>query len=59
MALGRLFEQNLIGETDVARCKEILDDYSIGADPALRRRIIQTKAIINLAVGNRASSAVS
>ncbi|HEX3144913.1 MAG TPA: hypothetical protein VHQ64_13150 [Pyrinomonadaceae bacterium] len=59
MALGRLFEQNLAGEADVARCKEILDDYNIGADPALRRRIIQTKAIINLAVGNRASSAVS
>jgi hypothetical protein len=56
MALGRLFEQNVAGEADISRCKEILDDYNIGADPALRRRITQTKAIIDLALDSRASS---
>lgn len=57
MALGRIFEQNLAAKNDVARAKNILDHFKYGADAPLRRRITQTKAIIDLAVNRLPSSA--
>lgn len=50
MALGRIFEQSLATNANVARAFEILELYGVGADKPLRHRISQTKAIIDLAV---------
>lgn len=56
MALGRIFEQHLATRADVDRASEALELFNIGADPPLRHRIAQTKAIINLALEGFAQS---
>ena len=57
MALGRIFEQNLATKDDISRANQMLDQFESGADAALRRRIIQTRASIDLAVNRLPSSA--
>jgi hypothetical protein len=47
MAIGRLFERNLVTEADVGRALALLGNFSEGADAALLQRIMRTRAIIN------------
>ena len=50
MAIGRIFERNLAASDDTNEALRILDQFTEDADPPLRRRITQTKAILELAV---------
>jgi len=46
MAIGRLFERNLVIAADVGRAMALLDSFSRRADSALLQRIERTRAII-------------
>jgi len=47
MAIGRLFERNLVAAADVGRAMALLDSLARGGDAALLQRIERTRAIIN------------
>jgi len=53
MAIGRIFEQNLIAECNAADAKNILDQYEVTADPPLKKRIEQTRSIIQYSLATR------
>ena len=47
MAIGRLFERNLVAAADVGRAMALLDSLARSGDAALLQRIERTRAIIN------------
>jgi hypothetical protein len=48
MAIGRIFERNLVSIEDITRVLSVLDQFAQGADDSLARRITQTRSIINI-----------
>lgn len=58
MAIARVFELNLIKRNEIENAKDILDQYEVEADAPLKKRIEQTRAIIEYSLASRKNTSL-